>query len=274
MANNAATSSEVRDLALYLSGASGIELDESKGYLFEARLRRIVDEQGCKSLSCLVEKARRDASGKLREALVDAISTNETYFFREAQQFTLLTHKLIPEHFEKRDPQRCRIWCAAASTGQEIYSVAITLKEMLGSFDKYRIQIVGTDISGSVLERASRGAYTQLEVSRGLSPERIKRFFVPKGNDWQISDELRSLATFQRQNLLEPAPALGMYDIVLCRNVAIYFSPANRKKLFANIATHLRRGGALVVSMTESLGAHSEPFVRREHRGVAYYELS
>jgi chemotaxis protein methyltransferase CheR len=145
---------------------------------------------------------------------------------------------------------------------------------MLGSFDKYRIQIFGTDISGSVLERASRGAYTQLEVSRGLSPERVKRFFVPKGNDWQISDELRSLATFQRQNLLEPAPALGLFDIVLCRNVAIYFSPANRKKLFANIAAHLRRGGVLVVSMTENLGAHPEPFMRCEHRGVAYYELS
>ena len=274
MANSAASITEVRDLAQYLSGASGIELDESKGYLLEARLQRIVDEQGCKSLSCLVEKARRDTSGKLREALVDAISTNETYFFREPQQFTLLAHKLIPEHFEKRDPQRCRIWCAAASTGQEIYTVAITLKEMLGSLEKFRIQIVGTDISGGVLERASRGVYSQLEINRGLSMERVKRFFLPKGNDWQISDELRSLATFQRQNLLEPAPNLGTFDIVLCRNVAIYFSPANRKKLFANIATRLRRGGALIVSMTESLGTHPDPFVRREHRGVTYYELS
>lgn len=272
MASSAATPAEIRDLAQYLSAASGIELDESKGYLFESRLRRIAEEQGCQSLACLLEKARRDATGKLQAALVDAVSTNETYFFREPQQFALLCHKLIPDHFERCDPRRCRIWCAAASTGQEIYSVAISLKEMLGSLDKYQIQIVGTDISGNVLERASRGIYSQLEVSRGLSPERIKRFFVPKGNDWAISDELRSLAAFQKHNLLVPEPQLGTFDLVLCRNVAIYFSPANRLKLFANIANRLKKSGTLLVSMTESLGARPDSFVRREHRGVAYYE--
>jgi chemotaxis protein methyltransferase CheR len=273
MASSAASPTEIRELAHYLSAASGIELDESKGYLFESRLRRIAEEQGCQSLAYLLEKARRDTSGKLRESLVDAVSTNETYFFREPQQFALLSHKLIPDHFERCNSRNCRIWCAAASTGQEIYTVAIVLKEMLGSFDKYRIQILGTDISGSALERASRGVYSQLEVSRGLSPERISRFFAPKGKDWAISDELRSLATFQRQNLLSPASNIGSFDVVLCRNVAIYFSPPNRLKLFANIAAHLKRGGVLIVSMTENLGARPDPFVRREHRGVTYYEL-
>jgi chemotaxis protein methyltransferase CheR len=273
MASNATSTTELRELAQYLSGASGIELDESKGYLLETRLRRIADENGCPTLTGLLEKSRRDSTGKLRELLVDAVSTNETYFFREPQQFSLLTHKLIPDHFEKSDPRRCRIWCAAASSGQEIYSVAITLKEMLGSFNDYQIQILGTDISGGVLEKASRGQYSPLEVSRGLSPDRIKRYFVPKGNDWAISDELRSLATFQRQNLLEPAPSIGTFDIVLCRNVAIYFSPANRRKLFSNIAQHLRRGGVLVVSVTESLGSNPQPFARNEFRGITYYSL-
>ncbi len=273
MANSEASLTEVRELAHYLSAASGIELDESKGYLFEARLHRISDEQGCRTLASLLDKARRDVTGKLRAALIDAVSTNETYFFREPQQFMLLSHKLIPDHFEKRDPHRCRIWCAAASTGQEVYSVAITLNEMLGSFDKYRIQIVGTDISGTVLEKASRGIYSPLEVSRGLSSERVRRFFAPRGNDWAISDSMRGIATFQRLNLLEPNPSLGMFDIVLCRNVAIYFSPANRAKLFSHIASRLNHGGALIVSMTETLGAHPEPFVRREHRGISYYEL-
>jgi len=273
MASNAASSSEVRDLAQYLSGASGIELDESKGYLFEARLRRIADDNGCSTLAGLLEKSRRDLTGKLREQLIDAVSTNETYFFREPQHFALLAHKLVPDHFEKVNARRCRIWCAAASTGQEIYSVAMTLKEMFGSLNNYQLQIVGTDISSSVLEKASRGQYSQLEVSRGLSPERIKRFFVPRGNDWAISEELRSIATFHRQNLLEPAPALGSFDIVLCRNVAIYFSPANRTKLFSNIAQRLRPGGVLVVSMTENLGANPHPFVRNEFRGTTYYSL-
>lgn len=262
------------ELAQYLSAASGIELDESKGYLLEARLQRIVQEQGCQSYLCLVEKARRDPSGKLRQVLVDAISTNETSFFREPQQFALLAHKLLPKHFEKRNPQRCRIWSAAAATGQEIYSVGIVLKEMLGSLERYRIQLLGTDISSAALDRASRGLYSPLEVSRGLSPERLKRYFLPKGNAWGINDEIRSLATFHRLNLLEPAPGIGMFDIVFCRNVSIYFSNANRTKLFSNLAAHLERGGVLIVSMTESLGANPNPFVRREYRGVAYYELA
>jgi len=273
MASNAATSPELRELAQYLSGASGIELDESKGYLFEARLRKIADDNGCATLGGLLDKSRRDATGKLRGQLVDAVSTNETYFFREPQQFALLAHKIIPEHFGTTNQKRCRIWCAAASTGQEIYSVAITLKEMLGSLNSFDLQILGTDISASVLEKASRGHYTQLEVSRGLSPERIKRFFVPAGSHFAISDELRSLATFRRHNLLDPATTLGTFDIVLCRNVAIYFSPANRTKLFAHIAGRMHRHGALIVSMTETLGSNPHPFVRSEFRGVTYYSM-
>jgi len=269
-----ATSAEVRDLAAYLSAASGIELDESKRYLFEARLHQLIDEQNCASLAGLLDKARRDPSGKLQVALVDAISTNETYFFREPQQFTLLAHKLAPEHFELSDPKRCRIWCAAASTGQELYSVAITLKEMLGSLRGFDIQIFGTDISSAVLERASRGMYTPLEVSRGLSPERLQRFFSARGDQWVISDELRAMVSFRRLNLLDPIPEVGTFDIVFCRNLAIYFSPSNRAKLFANIATRMRRGGALLVSMTENLGPKPAPFVRREYRGVTYYELT
>ncbi|MGC4069383.1 MAG: protein-glutamate O-methyltransferase CheR [Polyangiaceae bacterium] len=273
MPDSAATPAEIRELATYLSRASGIELDEKKGYLFDARLHTIMAEHACRSLMSLLDKARRDTTGKLRDELVDAVSTNETYFFREPRQFLALVHKLIPDHFEKVDPQRCRIWCAAASTGQEVYSVAIALKEMLGSLNKYRIQIVGTDISGAALDRASKGAYSKLEISRGLSPERVQRFFVPRGAEWVISDELRSLATFQRLNLLEPAASLGTFDIVLCRNVAIYFSAANRAKLFKNLAARLRKGGVLVVSMTENLGTRPEPFVRKEFRDVTYYEL-
>jgi chemotaxis protein methyltransferase CheR len=274
MADSTLNPAELRDLAVYLSGASGIELDESKGYLFEARLQHIADEQGCKSLTQLLDKTRRDATGKLREVLVDAVTTHETSFFREPQHFDLLAHKLVPDHFETTDPKRLRVWCAASSTGQEVYSLVITLKELLGNLAKYNIQIVGTDISSNVLERASRGVYTQLEVSRGLSPDRLKRYFTAKGKEWAILDELRSVATYQRGNLLENAPSLGTFDIVLCRNVAIYFSPANRAKMLANIAARLRRGGVLLTSATENLGVRPEPFLRREYRGVCYYERS
>jgi chemotaxis protein methyltransferase CheR len=273
MANSPATPAEIRQLALYLSEVTGIVLDESKGYLFESRLFRIAEEQGCTSLACLLDRTQRDQTGKLREALVDAVTTHETSFFREPQQFDLLMHKVIPEHFEKRNSSQLRIWCAAASTGQEVYSVGMILKEMLGSFEKYRIQIVGTDIAGSVLERASKGSYTQLEVSRGLRPDRIERHFVAKGDEWVIRDDLRGIATFQRMNLLEPPPLLGSFDIVLCRNVAIYFSPENRAKLFNNIATRMRHGAVLLVSTTENLGNSPKPFVRHEFRALTYYLL-
>jgi chemotaxis protein methyltransferase CheR len=272
MADSTLNPTELRDLAVYLSDASGIELDASKKYLFEARLQHIADEQGCKSLSQLLDKSRRDASGKLRETLVDAVTTHETSFFRETQHFDLLAHKLVPDHFETSDPKKLRIWCAASSTGQEVYSLAITLKELLGNFAKYNIQIIGTDISNNVLERASRGLYTQLEVSRGLSADRLRRYFTAKGKEWAIADELRSVATFQQGNLLELSPWLGTFDIVLCRNVAIYFSATNRAKMLANIAARVRRGGVLLTSATENLGLHPDPFLRKEHRGVCYYE--
>jgi chemotaxis protein methyltransferase CheR len=256
-----------------LGNVSGIELDESKGYLFESRLSRIADEHGCQTLTALVEKARRDATGRLQTLLVDAISTNETSFFREPQQFNLLAQKLIPDHFERTNSRRCRIWCAAVSTGQELYSVAISLKELFGKFDTYQIQLFGTDISAAALERASHAVYSPLEVSRGLSPERLRRFFVPRDKNWAITDELRGIATFQRLNLLDNALSAGTFDIIFCRNVAIYFSPANRAKLFERLSRHLRRGGTLIVSMTENLGPRPEPFARREFHGVAYYEL-
>lgn len=266
------TTAEIRDLARYLNEASGIELDESKGYLFQTRLEKISQELGCKSLTSLLDKARRDASGKLRGLLVDAVSTNETSFFREAPQFNLLAHHLIPLHFERRDPKRLRIWCAAASSGQEIYSVAILLKELLGTLTSFNLQILGTDISSSVLERASKGIYSTLEVSRGLSTERLARHFVKRAEGYQISDELRSIASFQRLNLLERHASLGQFDIILCRNVAIYFSPANRGRLFENLSQHLRATGSLLVSMTETLGANCAPYVRRDFRGICYYE--
>lgn len=266
--------SQWRELAVYLSGATGVELDETKGYLFEARLQHVAQEQGCVSLAQLLDKARGDASGRLREILVDAVTTHETSFFREPQQFELLVHKIIPEHFERQGGNSIRIWCAAASTGQEVYSLAISLKELLGDLARYRIQILGTDISGYVLERASKGAYTQLEISRGLSSDRVSRYFTQRGNEWVICDELRSVASFQRGNLLEPSPSLGTFDLVLCRNVAIYFSGENRQRLYANLASRLRKGGTLLLSVTENLGVHSELFVRKEHHRVCYYERS
>jgi chemotaxis protein methyltransferase CheR len=264
---------EVIALARYVNEASGIELDESKAYLFETRLGKLLERTGSKSWSGLLELARRDTTGRLKVSIIDAVSTNETSFFREPPQFNLLAHELLPRHFERRDPKRLRVWCAAASTGQEVYSVAILLKEILGSLHKYEISLFGTDISESVLERASLGRYSALEISRGLSPERLSRNFVQRPDGYQICDELRALASYKRTNLLEDDPTIGIFDVILCRNDAIYFSPTNRTRLFSNLARHLRTGGILIISMTETLGQNTAPYVRKEFRGLTYYEL-
>jgi chemotaxis protein methyltransferase CheR len=271
--NVSANTVEVVELARYVNEATGIELDASKGYLFESRLGKLLERTGSKSLSGLLTLARQDATGNLKNAIIDAVSTNETSFFREPLQFNLLSHEIFPRHFEHSNPKRIRIWCAAASTGQELYTIAIVLKELLGNLNRYQILILGTDISTAVLERASRGRYTPHEVSRGLSADRLSRYFVQTLDGYQICDELRSLATFQRLNLLENNVNIGVFDVILCRNVSIYFSPANRTKLFTNLAKHLRPGGSLIVSMTETLGQNCSPYVRKEYRGIAYYEI-
>lgn len=264
--------SAVRELARYVTQLSGIELDDSKSYLFETRCRKLMADLGCDSFTCLRRQVLGDRSGKARAALVDALSTNETSFFREPAHFSLLAHKLVPDHFEHFEPKRLRIWSAAAATGQEAFSVAIVLKELLGSFAPYRIQLVGTDISQSALTHASRGVYSTLEVSRGLSPVRRDRHFVRSGDGWQIADELRGLVVFRQLNLLESLAGVGVFDVIFCRNVTIYFSESTREELFRRIARQLRPRGALLLSATEAL-TKSAPFVRREFHGTTYYEV-
>jgi chemotaxis protein methyltransferase CheR len=266
-----AVNSEVIALARYVAEVSGIELDGTKEYLFESRCRGLMLELKCANLGGLLRQVVTDRTGKLRDALIDAISTQETSFFREPQQFVMLSSKLVAEHFESQGSTRLALWSAAASTGQEAFSIAITLRELFGPTSKYQLRIIGTDISGAALAKASRGSYTKLEIERGLSPARREKHFTQQGDRWQVRDELRSMCTFQRLNLMESCTHLGQFDIIFCRNVAIYFSPENRDNLFWRLAQQLRIGGYLVVSLTEQVPAKVPGLVREEFRGITYY---
>ncbi|MCP4605013.1 MAG: protein-glutamate O-methyltransferase CheR [Proteobacteria bacterium] len=250
---------------------TGIVLDESKVYLLESRLGPILEKEGCKTYSQLLQAAKSEKKNRLKQLIIDAISTNETSFFRDIHPFNLLAHKLVPEHFDKEN-RRLDIWSCAASTGQEVYSIAIILKEILHHLDRYQINILGTDISDAALEVASAGKYTSLQLSRGLSKQRQNRFFTKQGDLFKISDELRALVTFKKVNLLKPFYLNNTFDIVFCRNIAVYFTTDSRRVLFNAIADKLKETGALIIGATEALTGITNRFIRNEFHSAVYYK--
>lgn len=265
---------ELNALSRYIETAAGIVLDETKAYLVESRLGPLLEQLDCPSFGALERKASADRTGRTRDLIVDRISTNETSFFRDSHPFELLAHKIIPDHFERNSLDKkapFRIWSAACSTGQESYSIAMTLKEVLGDLKGSAIQIVGSDISESALSHASRGIYSKLELSRGLSSDRLFRHFNRDGDGWKISDELRALIYFEKKNLLDRSGVFGPFDVIFCRNVAIYFSIENRQVLFDCLADCLAPDGVLIIGSTESLINLTTPFEREEFRGKVFY---
>jgi len=265
---------ELNVLARYIEAAAGIVLDETKSYLVESRLGPLLHELRCTSYSSLRAKAQADRSGKTLDLIVDRISTNETSFFRDSHPFELLAHKLVPDHFERSGLDKkvpFRIWSAACSTGQEVYSIAMTLKEILGDFDRSPVRIVGSDISEAALAHASRGVYSKLELSRGLSADRLFRHFDKTGEGWKIADELRAQVYFEKKNLIGPLDGSGLFDLVFCRNVAIYFSLENRRLLFDRLANLLSPRGVLIIGSTETLANLSARFEREEFHGKVFY---
>ncbi|ADW17972.1 MCP methyltransferase, CheR-type [Desulfobulbus propionicus DSM 2032] len=232
------TPEEIKLITKYIYEISGIYLDESKKYLLETRLNTIAEEQGCSSYQDFYQKAKADASKTIERRIIDAISTNETLFFRDSGPFQLLQHKIFPELIDARAPKspmlktNLKIWSAASSTGQELYSVAIVLQELLGDMSKYSIKLLGTDISDAAISQASSGKYNKFEIERGLSRDKLTRYFTSIGQTWKVSDHLRAMVNFRKFNLMSPFTSLGKFDVILCRNVAIYFTLEDRKKLF------------------------------------------
>ena len=274
------TPDELKVIAKYIQDISGISLDESKVYLIETRLGDLVEELGCASYSELHYKAKSDASGSIKKKIIDAITTRETFFFRDTPPFELLQHKILPDLIDKRTyksstflPVTIRIWSAACSTGQEVYSIAIVLKKLLPDVAKFNIRLLGTDISNAVIAQASYGQYNRFEIERGLSKDMLQEYFIPDGNNWRIKDEIRAMATFKKQNLLEPFTEPGKFDIVFCRNVAIYFSLENRVKLFNKIADILEPDGYLVIGSSEFLTGVCPRFEPKRYLKSIFYQL-
>lgn len=268
---------ERANVAHYIHSICAITLDQSKDYLIEGRLNGLMQETGCTSFSQLVSRSKSEASGTLRRKIIDGITTGETFFFRDAAPFELLRHKILPEILDRRarckTNQPIRIWSAACSTGQEFYSIAIVLRELLGSAGCSNVRILGTDISDQAVARASEGVFNSLEIDRGLPAGMRERLFVPHSNGWKVRDELRAMGTFRRLNLMEDFTALGKFDIVFCRNVAIYFNERDKISLFHRIEQQMERDGYLIIGSMESLGGICPQFESKRYLRSVYYQI-
>ncbi len=271
---------ELRLLSQYIQSLSGIYLDSSKGYLIETRLSDLAVNTGCHSFGDLYHRAKSDPSRAIQRKIIDAISTGETFFFRDTSPFEQLQHKILPDLIDRRSqsglrsaPISLRIWCAACSTGQEVYSLAIILKELLGNTSGYNIRLVGTDISDKAIATASRGIYNRFEIERGLPPGMLMRYFTQVDEGWKVRDELRAMASFRTSNLLDDFSHLGRFDVVLCRNVAIYFTEPDRVQLFQKISRLLEPDGYLIIGSTKSISGISTAFESKRYLRSVFYQL-
>lgn len=253
------TPHEYETFRSFLQHACGILLGEDKQHLVKSRLRRIMEEHELATLGELLERIERRGRGNLRENVIDAMTTNETLWFRDNHPFRILQEQLLPEFAERKTSQSLRIWSAAASSGQEPYSVAMIIEEFRRQHPGrlQDVRITATDISRSVLEVARRGEYEMIAIGRGLSPERQKQFFTPAlSGSWQIKPDIRSMVEFRELNLRERY-LLGKFDIVMCRNVLIYFSAELKKDILTRIHATLNPGGYLILGAAESLNGLS-----------------
>jgi chemotaxis methyl-accepting protein methylase len=272
------TADEFSVLSKYIYSICGVALDSTKTYLIETRLKSMMQQYGCASYMDLHAKAKADRSGNMEKEIVNAITTNETLFFRDASPFEVFKHKILPDIIDARSKSSggrgipIRIWSAACSTGQEVYSIAIALREALGNLNNFQITILGTDISDDAVTKASYGKYNKFEIERGLPLQTLNKYFTLMGDGWRIKDEIRAMAVFKKFNLMKPFAGLGKFDIVFCRNVAIYFTPADKKMVFEKIASVLEPDGSLVIGSTESLTGVTGMFEAKRYMRSIFYQ--
>ena len=270
------TPDELTLLAQLVRDLCGITLDATKGYLIESRLSSLADACGCRSFHDFWQLARSSSDQGLRNQIIDSITTQETLFFRDNSPFEVLQYKVIPDLIDAKAatpfPRRFRIWSAACSTGQEPYSLAMTLGEMLPNLPSWNINILATDISDGAIAQASRGLYPEHAIQRGMKPAMLAKYFTRQTHGWKVKDELRAYVSYAKRSLLSPFTELGPFDIIFCRNVAIYFDEPTRRSLFQRLADRLVPGGYLFVGSAESLADLGPRFTPRHHCRATYYQ--
>lgn len=244
------TPEQFRFFSELVKTASGIALAPGKEYLLESRLNELARVLGLRDLNELYTKAKTSMTNALKERIIEAMTTNETYFFRDQHPFETLKKEIIPE-IAKRNGNSLRIWSAACSTGQEPYSIAMLLAEHFPALTKGGADILATDISREAVEKGKAGRFTQVEVNRGLPITLLIKYFKQNGAFWMANDNLKKMISFQTFNLLSPFN-FGSFDIILCRYVLIYFEQQTKQQILEKLAKVLNPGGCLILGATET----------------------
>ncbi|MBV1840465.1 CheR family methyltransferase [Photobacterium ganghwense] len=264
---------EYREFCRFLEAQCGIVLGDSKQYLVRSRLTPLISRFALSSLSELLQLVISGRHRELRVAAVDAMTTNETLWFRDTYPYTVLADKILPELAANKRP--IKVWSSASSSGQEPYSIAMTVLETQNrrpGMLTAGVQITATDISQTMLETCRAGVYDNLALSRGLSPERRRMFFENNGDGrMKVNDKVKRMVNFRPQNLKDSYALLGKFDVIFCRNVLIYFSPEMKAKVLNQMATSLNPGGYLFLGASESLTGLSDKFeMIRCNPGIIY----
>jgi chemotaxis protein methyltransferase CheR len=266
---------EFRYIKDFVYQKAAIDLEPGKAYLVESRLQPLARREGFASLSEMIAKLRAQPTDGLHWLVVEAMTTNETYFFRDVHPFELLRTKVLPELIQRRSAQRqINIWCAAASSGQEPYSIMMLLREHFPELSTWKINFIATDISTEMLNRCREGCYSQLEVNRGLSAALLVKYFDKIGTEWKLKDELRRAIDFRQLNLAQPWPALPAMDIVFIRNVLIYFDVETKRPILARVRKLMNPDGYMFLGGAETTLNLDEAFKRVQVNHGAYYQLT
>jgi len=264
------TPPEYEYLRKVLRDSSGLDLSADKQYLVESRLLPLSRRAGLSGTGELVEKVK-GGSASLTTQVVEAMTTNETFFFRDKIPFDLFRLSIMPEMLRTRASRKgIRIWCAAASTGQEPYSLAICLKEMGDALTGWRVEIIATDLSEEVLEKSRAGLYSQFEIQRGLPIQMLVKYFTQRGELWQINADLRAMVQHRQLNLLHDFSQLGLFDVIFCRNVLIYFDQDTKIGIFERLAKAAEPDGFVVLGATETVVGLTDVFKACPERRALY----
>lgn len=253
---------------------SAIVLEAGKEYLVESRLDPIVRQLNLDSISDLIERIKSGSSNGLATKVVEAMVTSETSFFRDHNPFESLRTSVLPELFRVRESEkRLDVWCAACSTGQEPYSLAILLREHFPNLSGWRVNILATDLSSEVLARAREGRYSQIEVNRGLPAVLLVKYFRQHGASWELAEDIRRMVEFRELNLDQPLPPLPRMDLVFLRNVMIYFHVDTKKAILGRVARLIRPEGYLILGGAETTLNLNDSFTRVESLRGGFYRL-
>jgi len=259
-----------RFLQEHIYSHAGIVLEEDKHYLFESRLAPIVRQLGLESINDLCTLIQSSRQPEVGHQVVEAMTTNETYFFRDPSHYDAIRTVLLPRLMEeRRDTKRLRFWSAASSTGQEAYSLAMLLIE--AGLSDWNIQILGTDFSSQVVERARSGKYQQIEVNRGLPATLLIKHFRRSGADWHLCDPVRRMVSFETIDLRKSMRALGPFDLVFCRNVMIYFHAKTKMSILKELHGTMLRGGWLLLGGAETAFGVEELFEKQAVGNATVY---